>query len=341
MREQVLKSPITVSMAFVKGMFSVARDRGLAWQDWLRSVGIEASLLEQPEARVTADQYIDLFRLLRDKLGDEGLGFFCRAMRPGSYAMVMRSLISAPTLEHAARRLAKGYGLLLDDATFDCMHEGELLKLRLCLPQQPSVERAYVHEFMLRVFLHSLVWLSAGTLRARRIDFACPPPPHVGEYATVFPGEVRFDQEASALWFELAQLAGPLRRDTEALRDFLEKSPRHVVLPRRADRTLTARVREHLQRERPTWPDLPAVADALHMSVSAVQRRLAAEGSSFQLVRNELRRDLAIVRLNTSAAPLAEVALELGFTDNAAFQRAFKAWTGTPPGAYRAGRAGG
>lgn len=335
MLEQVLKPPVTVSMAFVKGMLSVARDRQLAWAPWIESLGIQPELIDEPDARVTADQYIELYRLLRDRLDDEGLGFFSRPMRPGSYALVMRSLMSAPTMARAAHRLASGYGLLLDDARFDCVDENGLVGVRLFLPAQATRESAYVHEFMVRVFLHSLVWLSGGTLRARCIDFACAAPRHAGEYATVFPGDVRFGQPASALWFDVEALAGPVRRDAQALRDYLAKAPGHVVLPRRTDRPMIARVREHLQRERPAWPDLPAVADALHMSVKSLQRKLAAEGSTFQEVRNELRRDLAVLRLNTSAAPLAEVAHELGFADNAAFQRAFKAWTGSAPGAYR------
>jgi AraC-like DNA-binding protein len=322
-------------MAFVNGILSAARDHGVPIEALLHEMGIEATLLREPDARVSADQYIDLFRLVRDRLNDEGLGFFSRAMRPGSYAMVMRSLMSAPTLGRAMHRLAQGYGLLLDDARFDCVRDGELVALRMDLPPQPTAERDYVHEFMLRVFLHSLGWLDGGGLRAARIDFACGRPSHVGEYSTVFPGEVRFGQDASALWFDAVRLARPVRRDANALRDYLAQAPGHVVLPRRTDRPLVSRVRDHLQRERPNWPDLPSVANALHMSVSSLQRHLADERVSFQQVRNELRRDLAIVRLNTSAVPLAELAAELGFADNATFQRAFKAWTGSAPGAYR------
>jgi AraC-like DNA-binding protein len=71
------------------------------------------------------------------------------------------------------------------------------------------------------------------------------------------------------------------------------------------------------------------------MAASTLQRRLAADGTSYQALKDALRRDLAIVRLNTSTVPLAALAEELGFADSAAFQRAFKQWTGSPPGAYR------
>lgn len=112
-------------------------------------------------------------------------------------------------------------------------------------------------------------------------------------------------------------------------------------MPRHREEMTSARVRGHLQHTQPGWPDLAATADALHMSVSTLQRRLATEGTSFQALKDELRRDIAIVRLNTSKVPLAALAQEPGFTDSAAFQRAFKGWTGSAPGTYRRGDSGG
>jgi len=84
-----------------------------------------------------------------------------------------------------------------------------------------------------------------------------------------------------------------------------------------------------------SWPDLRATAQQLHLSVSTVQRRLAAENTSFQRLKDELRRDLAIVQLTHGDASLTAIASRLGFTDCTAFQRAFKSWTGSSPGAYR------
>jgi AraC-like DNA-binding protein len=94
-------------------------------------------------------------------------------------------------------------------------------------------------------------------------------------------------------------------------------------------------VRALLQQACPEWPDLTVAAQRLHMSVSALQRHLAVEGKSFQVLKDELRRDMAIVRLTSTDAALSAIAAELGFADGTAFQRAFKSWTGSTPGVYR------
>ena len=78
-----------------------------------------------------------------------------------------------------------------------------------------------------------------------------------------------------------------------------------------------------------------AMAERLHLSLSTLQRHLAAEGTSYQSLKDQLRRDMAISLLNTTSMAIGAVATSLGFADSSAFQRAFKNWTGSPPGSYR------
>jgi AraC-like DNA-binding protein len=190
---------------------------------------------------------------------------------------------------------------------------------------------------LLRVFWRLLAWLAGGRLPAVRFDFAFPRPSYAASYGRIFDAPLEFDQRQTALWFDAKLLQQPVRRDAAALRTFLANSRLNVIVPNRADDQVSARVRKHLQQSQPAWPDLAATADALHMAPSTLQRRLALDGTSFQSLKDELRRDLAIVRLHTSKVPLAALADELGFADSAAFQRAFKNWTGSAPGTYRRG----
>lgn len=333
----MLPPPVTISIALVHGMLSGLCERGQAVEAFLGAAGIGPELLEQANARVTAAQYVALFRTLTDRLDDEALGLLSRPLKRGSFALMARSAIGAGTLEVAMRRIARTFGLLQDDVVLEPVREQGLAGLALRF-SNPSAQRLlFLHQMLLRIVWRLLAWLAGGRLTIARFDFAFEPPPEASGYGKVFPGVLRFGQPQSAFWFEAALLQTPVRRDEAALRAFLAISQAEVIVPRRADDAVSARVRSHLQHAQPAWPDLAATADALHMSTSTLQRRLASEGISFQSLKDQLRRDIAIVRLSTSKVPLAALAHELGFADSAAFQRAFKCWTGSAPGAYRRG----
>jgi AraC-like DNA-binding protein len=80
------------------------------------------------------------------------------------------------------------------------------------------------------------------------------------------------------------------------------------------------------------------VAKALLMSPRTLARRLDEEGTSFQVIKDELRRDVAIQLLSQTNLPPAEVGARTGFEDPTTFYRAFKRWTGGSPGVYRQAR---
>lgn len=333
----MLHPPVTISIAFVHGMLSGARAHGESCDAFLGDAGIAPELLAQGSARVTADQYVALFRSLTERRNDELLGLLSRPLKRGSLALVVRSTLGSGTIEVAMRRAAHTFGLLQDDVALEAVRDGGLAGWALRLVDPANPRPFFLHEMLLRVFWRLLAWLAGGKLQAARFDFAYSSPEYAGSYGKIFPAPLHFGRKQSAFWFDATLLQQPVRRDEIALRAFLAEAQASVVVPRRGEDVISARVRGHLQQMQTAWPDLIATASALHMSPSTLQRRLALEGTSFQSVKDELRRDMAIVRLNTSAVPLAALAYELGFGDSAAFQRAFKSWTGSPPGVYRRG----
>ncbi len=102
----MLPPPLTIPIAFVRGMLSGLEARGLPFDTFLTDSGIAPELLQQAGARVTAGQYVALFKLLTDRLEDDGLCFFSRPLKRGSYALMARMALSAPNLEVAIRRIA-------------------------------------------------------------------------------------------------------------------------------------------------------------------------------------------------------------------------------------------
>jgi len=329
------KPPVSVSMAFVRGMLGGVRAKGLSVQPFLAAAGIDESLLEQASARVTGEQYVALFREITHRLNDDGLGFFSRQLRAGSLALMVRSGMGAENLQVCMRRFGRTFALLQDDVHLTLRREGKLAGLQLHFSTADTRYPDFMHELLLRIFWRLMAWFVGGKLPARRFDLAFDCPPYAGSYRNVLPCELRFQQLHSGVWFDSEYLSHPVRRDEAAFRAFMQDAQTNIILPRRKDDEVAARVRECLQQSMPVWLDLSAAAHALHMSVSTLHRNLSQEGTTFQTLKDELRRDIAISRLITTNVSLGALATELGFSDSAAFQRAFKCWTGSPPGEYR------
>ena len=332
-----LDPPVTISVVFVHGLLSGVRSRGLPCDAFLADAGIDPALLERPGARVTAAQYVSLFQSLTDRLDDDLLGFLNRPLRRGSFALIVRSAAGEDTLERAMRRTARTFGLLQTDFELELVRAGDLAGFTLRFTDAALAQLVPLHELLLRVLWRLFAWLAGGKLPVVRFDFAFPSPSYASSYGKIFTAPLRFEQQRSGFWFDADTLTLPVRRDKSAVKDYLADARANVILPPRDGDLISARVRRHMQHSQPAWPDLAATAEALHMAASTLQKRLAADGTSFQALKDALRRDLAIVRLHTSAVPLVALADELGFADSAAFQRAFKHWTGSAPGAYRRG----
>jgi AraC-like DNA-binding protein len=77
------------------------------------------------------------------------------------------------------------------------------------------------------------------------------------------------------------------------------------------------------------------MAAILQLSVATLRRRLLDDNTSFQRVKDEVRRDVSIEYLVNTNLPLEELAVRTGFVEVSAFHRAFKRWTGCAPGDYR------
>jgi AraC-like DNA-binding protein len=71
------------------------------------------------------------------------------------------------------------------------------------------------------------------------------------------------------------------------------------------------------------------------MSESSLRRRLQKENTNYQLLKDQVRCQVAIDKLLNEQAKVADLSEFLGFTEPSSFVRSFKAWTGETPKSYR------
>ena len=170
----------------------------------------------------------------------------------------------------------------------------------------------------------------------REVCFVNPPPTQVQPYLDFFGGDVRFDAACTRIVLDAAVLGLPMRQADPALLAVLDQEAEALLaevsrVPAVVDawrRTLVPLIREG----RTT---LAALAEAHHTSERSLQRRLAEQGTSFQQLLDDTRRHLAEAHLTRDRLDVTEIALLLGYSEQSAFTRAFRHWTGLPPVQWR------
>ena len=322
-------------MALVRGIAAGVQRRGHDYQDLLLRAGIAPRLLAQQGARVTTDQYVALMWRVVETLGDEAMCQFSRPLKRGSLELIARQALAGRSMESALQRMCQVHVLLQDDVDVQLVRQGGLAGI-VVRPVGAKPLPNFLYEFSLRVLWRLTAWLMGGTLKVQQFDFAFERPDYANDYGETFPAPLHFGLPASAFWFDARKLARVCSRDEKSLQTFVAAWPAAAIMPPRAGEGIDARVHSLLLQSRPHWAGLESAAAELHMSAPTLQRKLAAAGTSFQAIKDGLRRDIAVSRLGTSNVSFTELAADLGFADAAAFQRAFKGWTGTSPGLYRA-----
>ncbi len=326
----------TISIRFVEAVLDGVRERGFETDTMLEQSGISPGLLALPHARVSAATYTSLLRLIAQTLDDEFFGHDSRRMKTGSFAMLCHSVIHCTTMEKALVRILRFFALLLDDL-WGTVEPGDgvvRMVLHERFPERPA--RVFAQETLL-MFAHRLAcWLVNRRIPILSAEFRYPPPDRAGEYALLFCSGAKFLQPQTSISFDAKYATLPVVRSEQALKEFLHVAPQNLLVQYKDSHSLTASIQKRLHQVAPAeWPSFDDLADQLGASVSTLRRRLDAEGQSYQVIKDHLRRDMAIGLLSQTGNSVMTIAGELGFAEASAFHRAFKKWTGACPGEYR------
>jgi AraC-like DNA-binding protein len=118
----------------------------------------------------------------------------------------------------------------------------------------------------------------------------------------------------------------------------LRHVPQSIFLKQVVGAALSDRVRRACRRrivEQELAPTLGRLAADLELSPATLRRRLEVEGTTWQQLKDAVRRELALHYLGDASLTVDEIAARLGFNDPSTFYRAFRKWTGHAPGAWR------
>jgi AraC-like DNA-binding protein len=326
----------TIALSLVEETLALAQARGLDVRPLVEAAGIAPQVLATPASRVSSAQYGALWTGIARALDDEFFGQDSHPMRSGSFVAMTQCALTARNGSQALARALGFMRLVLDDLSAAISTTAGRVRITFShrTGTPPPTMFAYATYFIL---VYGLVcWLVGRRIPLLTARFCCAEPAAVQEYRLMFCDDMHFDAPESYVDFPPEFLELPVIQTAQTIKPFLRDAPGNFIVKYRNPGSLAARVRKALRAlPMSAWPAADAMALRLHLAEATMRRHLKQEGYTYQSIKDDLRRDIAMAELRDSRRTIAEIAARVGFAEPSAFHRAFRKWTGVRPTDYR------
>lgn len=310
--------------------------QGFSAQELLQKSGIDPQILSNPNDRIEASLFANLIRHIWLNMRDEYLGFGSQRSIPGTFATMCQCILPCHTLAQAIKRGARFYSLFEGSPTISILEQDSQISL-VQVDTSMLDDSDHFLTLCIMVLLHRFSsWMAGQRIALLKTQFNHPTPINAQDYREFLACEVEFNADKTGFIVPNKILQLPIIQNEVSLKKFLLTSPLDLVSKPVDLESYSGQVRRLIGRDFSiSTPGLEQVADKLNLTPQTLRRRLKDEGTSFQDIKDNLRRDLAIHYLNTSLLSVEEIAEKLGFAETSNFHRAFKKWTGSTPRKYR------
>jgi AraC-like DNA-binding protein len=272
--------------------------------------------------------------------GDPDLGLkAAREISPGDYGALEYAVRSAPTWRDGVGLVARYMRLINDALDFSLHTEAE--RAIIHLDSSVPLERCGIDFQSAAFHISGSYFRPSGSLSPDfEVWFTHARPASTDEYERTFAEcTIRFDAPFNGFVFPTHYLARQMQGADPQLHALIRKHAEALLSELPRAQNVTEKVRQMIANELEGGnPGAANVAKHLHMSPRTLGRKLEQEGTTFTALLDDLRRRLALRYVGGYDLGLSEIAFLLGFSQSAAFHRAFKRWTAQTPLEYRRAR---
>jgi len=329
-------------MYFVRFITDYAARRGVPAESLIKGAALEERYdMRADAARMAFSDFTRLCDHAAEVLHDSSFGLHVgQSIKPGHLGPEGVALMSCTTVREMVERSTRYSTLVFDACRNEFVERGEecVRYWHSNLPDGAPLGRLQ-DEMNMALWITLARWLTGRPdLALRWVSFRHARPSDVREHEALFRCAVQFGAPATALAFDARFLDLPLPQANVAVRRVMDALCERLLTEQGSisDPPWLASCRSAILRsfERGV-PSLTAVASAVELGPAQLRAHLSKHGLTFRGLVDDLRRQLALGYVRDPAFRLVEIASLLGFSEQSAFQRAFKRWAGMTPGQYR------
>ena len=313
------------------------RENNHPQQQALERAGINPTVMNNSNQRVHTDQVARLFKTVQETLDDEFMGFTQTHCKVGLFATMAELVSHCSTLGELLDKAIIFYNLVSNDIPMKLSRSQGNAVLSFQMTQPHLDPEHFMAEFWLVIWHRFPSWYIGQPIRLQETHFTFSSPQHRDELQIMFPSQLHFNRSANRLIFDAQYLDKPLVRSDQELETYVQNAPADVMTIPGSDSTLEAKIERIIGQRHPdrlVFAPIHQLAEELGISSQTLHRRLKESATSYQKIKDNLRREVAIQKLVNERLSVEQVADIVGFTESRSFTRAFKHWTGLTPREY-------
>lgn len=313
------------------------RKRGFDPIEVLGEVGIDAAKIVRLDWRVPLERFDALLGRCVELTHDEAFGLLAgEELQPQVLHGLGLSWLASDSVYDGLGRLVRFCRLLSSIAELRLVESGEFVQLQLY-----GTSLLYPSCYTMRDYGIAMVvrmcQLNMGEfLSPVKIELERPTPATPERWESLLASKVVFGAKAASIHWYRADIQDKLATGDPALARVNDEHAESYIASCFTDVLSRNVVRKIVIRLPDGPPDQQQIADDLCVSNRTLQRKLKDEGTSYNDLLQDTRRQLACKYLTQRQRSVVEVAYLLGFSEPSAFSRAFKRWTGETPAGYQA-----
>lgn len=279
----------------------------------------------------------DLLTTLDQQLERPALGLEIAALvEPKHLGILAYLVLSCETLGDALMRYHDYHRLVYDGTPLHVNVQNGLLSIgwddfpfNMTTQITDEVAIALMMEFLKTI-------LDLQDIHLHEVHFIHPTPKNVMVYEQYFRCKVHFNQSRAQVLLSVSELSRPLRQSDRTLQQLLRQQA-EALLNQLPNSTLVDQRIQHaiLTGLQKNMFQIEHIARQMNWSVRQLQRHFQQQGKTYQQRMQEIRCMMAKQYLKDIHLSLQEIALLLGYSEQSAFQRAFKHWTQMTPQQWR------
>jgi len=309
---------------------------GLDTQQLMAELGVVPQTLRDVQARVPARVADKAFEIAMQRIPDPAFALKAsECWHPSNLGTLGYAWLSSRTLHTGLKRMERFSRIIGDDFNYEVLEDQDGLHFTHDHGRGDDPVGHAMTDFTLSIIFDMCRKNFGSQFHARGFQLRRPLPANPAPWESFFGCAVQFDADKDSFLIDSATANAPLPTANIPLANTFD-----AILTEQFSRFLQddiiSRCKAFMLRELTSGPPSAAsTATELAMSQRSFQRRLRELGFTYQDLLDQTRHELARRYLDDPTKSVTEITFLLGFSEQSAFTRAFRRWSGTSPSGYR------